>query len=124
MYGGFDGATAERCRTHPKLAADLQSLSWGSLYATSLLANVAMGYLVQPDVLGARGCFGLMTRHFSALMPVPASYYSGASGRLLRHESEAAVAQASSRARRSTSASRRCGGVGGVQHLSQSAQIQ
>ncbi|KAH8058224.1 BT1-like protein [Aureococcus anophagefferens] len=56
-----DGATAERCRTHPKLAADLQSLSWGSLYATSLLANVAMGYLVQPDVLGARGCFGLMT---------------------------------------------------------------
>ncbi|EGB07924.1 hypothetical protein AURANDRAFT_2498, partial [Aureococcus anophagefferens] len=70
-----DGATAERCRTHPKLAADLQSLSWGSLYATSLLANVAMGYLVQPDVLGARGCFGLMTlTSLAVLLPAAAGW--------------------------------------------------
>eukprot|EP00898_Chlorokybus_atmophyticus_P001084 jgi/Chlat1/1977/Chrsp158S02283 len=53
----IDAAVAERCATHPHLAADLQSLCWGSL-AVGLMVGVAVAALVIGP-LGARGALAI-----------------------------------------------------------------
>ena len=51
----IDGANAERFKTHPSLASDLQTLSWGSLAAFGILAGLSGGVL--QGTFGARGVF-------------------------------------------------------------------
>ena len=66
----IDGTTAENSRKHPKLAADLQTLSWASLYGCAMVANLAVGELVKPSSIGARGVFGLLwLTSLAALLP-------------------------------------------------------
>lgn len=66
----IDGTTAENSRKHPHLAADLQTLSWSSLYACAMVANLAVGELVKPSSIGARGVFGLLwVTSLAALIP-------------------------------------------------------
>ena len=48
----IDGANAERFKTHPSLASDLQTLSWGSLAAFGILAGLSGGVL--QGMFGAR----------------------------------------------------------------------
>ena len=74
-----DGTTAEKSRDHPHLAADLQSLSWGSLYACATLANLGVGYAVAPAGLGARGTFGLCAvTSLAVLIPAAAGWLGDA----------------------------------------------
>jgi len=66
----IDGTTAENSRKFPHLAADLQTLSWASLYGCAMVANLAVGELVKPSSIGARGVFGLLwLTSLAALLP-------------------------------------------------------
>mmetsp|Transcript_20028 Transcript_20028/g.29994 ORF Transcript_20028/g.29994 Transcript_20028/m.29994 type:complete len:640 (+) Transcript_20028:70-1989(+) len=53
----IDAAVAERAKTHPRLAPDLQALCWGSLGIGGLMAAVSVGFM--QESLGSRGIFGL-----------------------------------------------------------------
>ena len=51
----IDATNAERVKTHPQLASDIQSLTWGSLAVFGIYAGLTQG-LIQ-DAFGARGLF-------------------------------------------------------------------
>ena len=53
----IDAAVAEKCKAHPSLASDLQSLCWGSLGTLGIPAAVMSGYLL--SLFGPRLLFGL-----------------------------------------------------------------
>jgi hypothetical protein len=49
----IDAAVAERCQSHPLLAADLQSLCWGALSVGGILGCTIVGPLeVSPHSIG------------------------------------------------------------------------
>jgi len=51
-----DASVAERCKTHPRLASDLQTLCWASFGIGKLVSGLMSGYLY--DTLGSRMLFG------------------------------------------------------------------
>lgn len=53
----IDASVAERARTHPQLAVDLQSLCWGSLGVGGFVAAASVGHLVES--IGPRGVYSL-----------------------------------------------------------------
>ncbi|KAJ8606091.1 hypothetical protein CTAYLR_005189 [Chrysophaeum taylorii] len=66
-----DATTAEKAKSHPALAADVQSLCWGSLYSCSFLAYFCVGWLLEK--VGPRNVFGLFSLTSLAAL-VPASF--------------------------------------------------
>jgi len=65
----IDASVAERCRTHPRFASDLQTLCWASLGLGKIIAASSMGFLF--DLVGSRGLFAL-TALTSVAMLIPA----------------------------------------------------
>jgi len=82
----IDASAAERARTHPLLAADVQALCWGSLNALAFFGELAVGFLVDPEVLGSRGVFGVFASTASLGTLLPASFgWLGEKRRKSRH---------------------------------------
>mmetsp|Transcript_118 Transcript_118/g.430 ORF Transcript_118/g.430 Transcript_118/m.430 type:complete len:270 (-) Transcript_118:6-815(-) len=53
----IDASAAERAKTHPELASDVQTLMHGSLHFLAFFGEIAVGFLVSPKVIGSRGVF-------------------------------------------------------------------
>ena len=66
----IDATNAERVVTHPALASDIQSLTWGSLGVFGIIAGLAEGPLQAS--FGARGVF-LATSLTAAVIVFPAA---------------------------------------------------
>ena len=55
----IDGSSGEKAHHRPDMATDLQAVMHSASYVVSFTAHIAVGYLVDPHVLGSRGVFGL-----------------------------------------------------------------
>ncbi|GAB5369753.1 hypothetical protein AAMO2058_001432700 [Amorphochlora amoebiformis] len=53
----IDAAVAEKAKSHPQFAPDLQSLCWGSLGLGGFFAAATVGYM--QESIGSRGIFGV-----------------------------------------------------------------
>mmetsp|Transcript_18509 Transcript_18509/g.56856 ORF Transcript_18509/g.56856 Transcript_18509/m.56856 type:complete len:498 (-) Transcript_18509:1184-2677(-) len=55
----IDGSSGEKAHLRPDLASDLQAAMHSSSYIVGFVGDIAVGYLVEPNVIGSRGVFGL-----------------------------------------------------------------
>jgi len=67
----IDASVAERCRTHPNFASDLQTLCWASFGLGKIFASSTMGVILA--TFGSRSMFGL-TSLTSIAMLLPAIF--------------------------------------------------
>ena len=67
----IDASVAEKCRTHPEYASDLQTLCWGSMSAGAVLSSITAGILYEN--IGSRGLF-LLTSTTSVVLLAPSSF--------------------------------------------------
>jgi folate/biopterin transporter len=67
----IDASVAERSKTHPRLASDLQTLCWVSFGIGKILSAGSSGWLYDAPAVGSRGLFGL-TALTSLVVLVPA----------------------------------------------------
>ncbi|GBG33520.1 Folate-biopterin transporter 1, chloroplastic [Hondaea fermentalgiana] len=67
----IDASVAERCRSHPNFASDLQTLCWASFGLGKIAASSSMGVLMA--LFGSRALFGLTTMT-SVAMLIPALF--------------------------------------------------
>jgi folate/biopterin transporter len=67
----IDASVAERSKTHPRLASDLQTLCWVSFGIGKILSAASSGWLYDAPAVGSRGLFGL-TALTSLVVLVPA----------------------------------------------------
>jgi len=57
----IDGSTGECANTHPELASEVQTAINAAYQGCSFFADLAVGYLVRPSMIGAEGVFGLFS---------------------------------------------------------------
>jgi len=55
----IDGSSGEKAHLRPDMASDLQAAMHCASYMVGFCGDVAVGYLVEPNMLGSRGVFGL-----------------------------------------------------------------
>jgi len=55
----IDGSSGEKAHLRPDMASDLQAAMHCAAYFVGFCGDVAVGYLVEPNMLGSRGVFGL-----------------------------------------------------------------
>ena len=54
----IDGSTGEAANSHPHLASEVQTMINAAYQGCAFIGEVAVGYLIAPDVIGSRGVFG------------------------------------------------------------------
>jgi len=67
----IDASVAEKCKSHPQLASDLQTLCWSSFGIGKIFSAASAGWLYHQDWCGSRGLFGLVLVT-SIVMLIPA----------------------------------------------------
>ena len=55
----IDGSSGEKAHERPDMAADLQAIMHCASYLVGFFGDIVVGYIVDPDVVGSRGVFGL-----------------------------------------------------------------
>ena len=73
----IDGSSGEKAHVRPDMASDLQAVMHSASYLVGFVADVLVGYLVDPQVLGSRGVFALfIISSLSTLTPAAFGWMS------------------------------------------------